>query len=87
MGVLAGPLQMPEKGLERPPGDQVVAPGSTGRRLLVEDDHWRVRQDADIEQPDCVAAGVGGPSSSQSARMPGRTSRWGGFARPRSGLR
>ena len=27
------------------------------------------------------------PSSSQSARMLGRTSRWGGFARPRSGLR
>jgi hypothetical protein len=37
--------------------DQVVAPGSTGRRLLVEDDHWRLRQDADIEQPDCVGGG------------------------------
>jgi hypothetical protein len=51
--------------------DQVVAPGSTGRRLLVEDDHWRLRQDADIEQPDGVAGGVGGPSSSHRARMPG----------------
>jgi hypothetical protein len=42
-------------------GHQVVAPGSTGRRLLVGDDRWRHRQDADIEQPDCVAGGVGGP--------------------------
>ncbi len=51
-----------------------------------QDDRWRVRQDADIEQPDCLATGVGGPSSSQRARMPGWTSRWGtGFARPRSG--
>jgi hypothetical protein len=53
-------------------GDQIVAPGSTGRRLLVEDDHWRLRQDADIEQPDCVAAGVGGPvvlSKRAHARM------------------
>jgi hypothetical protein len=57
--------------------DQVVAPSSTGRRLLVEDDHWRLRQDADIEQPERVAAGVGRPSSSHSARMPGWTSRWG----------
>ena len=34
MGVLAGPLQMPEEGLEPPTGDQVDAPGSTARRLL-----------------------------------------------------
>jgi hypothetical protein len=26
--------------------------------------------DADVEQPDCVAAGVGGPSSSHRARTP-----------------
>jgi hypothetical protein len=41
---------------------------------------------ADIEQPDCVAAGVGGPSSSHRARMHGWASRWGrGSARRRSG--
>ena len=57
-------------------GDQVVAPGSTGRRLLVEDDHGASR-DADIEQPDGVAAGVGGPSSSHRARVHGWASRWG----------
>jgi hypothetical protein len=28
-------------------------------------------------QPDCVAGGVGGPSSSHRARMPGWASRWG----------
>jgi hypothetical protein len=32
---------------------------------------------ADIEQPDCVAAGVGGPSSSHRARVHGWASRWG----------
>ena len=32
---------------------------------------------ADVEQPDGVAAGVGGPSSSHRERMPGWTSRWG----------
>ena len=32
---------------------------------------------ADVEQPDDVAAGVGGPSSSHRERMLGRTSRWG----------
>jgi len=58
-------------------GDRVVASGSTGRRLLVEDDPWRLRRDADIEQPDCVGGGVGGPSSCDRARVPGWTSRWG----------
>jgi hypothetical protein len=32
---------------------------------------------ADIEQPDCVAAGVSGPSSSHRARVHGWASRWG----------
>jgi hypothetical protein len=41
---------------------------------------------ADIEQPDCVAGGVAGPSSSHQAHMPGWVSRWGrGSARPHSG--
>jgi hypothetical protein len=34
-------------------------------------------RDADIEEPDCVAAAIGGPSSSDRARMSGWTSRWG----------
>ena len=41
-------------------GDQVVAPGSTGRGVLVDEDHWRLWQDAGVERPDDVAAGVGG---------------------------
>jgi hypothetical protein len=45
--------------------------------VLVEEDHRRLWKDADVEQPDDVAAGVGGPSSSHRERMPGRTSRWG----------
>ena len=45
--------------------------------MLVEEDHRRLWKDADVEQPDDVAAGVGGPSSSHRERMPGRTSRWG----------
>jgi hypothetical protein len=40
-------------------GDQVVAPGSTGRRLLVEET-MAPPPGADIEQPGCLAAGVGG---------------------------
>ena len=32
---------------------------------------------ADIEQPDCAAGGVGGPSSSHTARVHGWASRWG----------
>jgi hypothetical protein len=32
---------------------------------------------ADIEQPDCVAAGVGGRSSPHRARVHGWASRWG----------
>jgi hypothetical protein len=43
------------------------------RRLLVED----AGGTPIFEQPDCVAAGVGGPSSSHRARMPGWTCRWG----------
>jgi hypothetical protein len=35
---------------------------------------------ADIEQPDCVAAGVGGRSSSHGARVHGWASGWGGRA-------
>ena len=65
-------------GLVDEQADRVVAPGSTGRRrLVVEDDYWRLRQDADIEQPDCMAAGVGGPSSSHRAHVHGWASRWG----------
>jgi hypothetical protein len=44
------------------------------------------RAGAEIEQPDCVAGGVAGPSSYHRAHMPGWASRWGrGSARPRSG--
>jgi hypothetical protein len=64
-------------GLVDQQGDQVVAPGSTERGVLVEENHRRLWKDADVEQPDDVAAGVGGPSSSHRERMPGRTSRWG----------
>jgi hypothetical protein len=67
-------------------GDQVVAPSSTGRRLLVEDDDGVSGATPTLSRPIAWAAGVGGPSSSRRARMPGSTSRWGeGFARPRSG--
>jgi hypothetical protein len=66
-------------------GDPVVASGSTGRRLLVEDDHWRLRQDADVGQPDGVAAAsaAGRPLTGAHARMdvPLRE----GSAGPRSG--
>jgi hypothetical protein len=44
------------------------------------------RAGAEIEQPDCVAGGVAGPSSSHRAHVPGWLSRWGrGSARPHSG--
>jgi hypothetical protein len=66
-------------------GDQVVAPGWTGRRLLVDDDHGASGGRRYRGSPYWVAGGVGGPSSSRSARMPERGVRWGGSARPRSG--
>ena len=58
-------------------GDQVVAPGSTGRRLLVEEVHGASGGRRYRGSPDCVAAAVGGPSSSYRARMPEYASRWG----------
>ena len=56
--------------------NRVVAQGSTGRRLLVEGDQWRLRQDADVEQRDCLAVGVG-PVVVSRGRIPGWTPRWG----------
>ena len=45
----------------------------------------RLRRDADIEQPDCVAAGLGGPSSSDRRACPDGRRGGEGSAEPRSG--
>jgi hypothetical protein len=80
-----GPPSDPRNNPCRRQDDQVVAPSWTRRRLLVEDDHGASGGRRYRGSPYWVAGGVGGPSSSRRARMPGRASRWGGSARPRSG--
>ena len=58
-------------------GDRVVAPGSMGAGCWLRTT-TAPPAGADVQQPDGVAAGVGGPSSSHRARVHGWTSGGGG---------